>query len=380
MTWTDPLLTEGDSWHGVGFLNDIVRAINERREAGGAGSAITGVVEGDIVQGVSFLAGLQLAAITVLQAFQDPDTMDVTPGAIPANFTDVSDWAGTRYTAQTAMDAAGLSDGFTRKRPREIEDLDDDGEDGQVARFVGPSADSLIYTHDGDDWTLASDQSLKPDVIDADSDFPRYIEAGDYIGPWIFNELQDLLQVASVVVYGSFGLLSVADVTDATDTLREASSGGRHTTAALAKAATDADWPGGESTGFSVTPAKFSSIDFHFTAGYRAWAFARDRCYSNTRQTGDYSYTQTAEIVALPLAYGSFGSTYEDFGQGMVEDDLFLFDSGDFNDGDELVVGGSTSQPTWEDDSDGVEGWGWTVGTDLQYRPTIVTVFTWEFQ
>lgn len=384
MTWADPVADNTTKWSGIGFLNQFTRAINERREASYSGVIDLDVEESDDVQGVSFIAGLQSAALAVAQGFQDPDTMDETAGSIPANFNGASDWAGDQYTEQAAMDAAGMSDGFTRKRPREIEALDDPGADGQIARYIGEADDGdfKIYEHDGSSWELAADQTSQPDTIEIDSTFPRYFEAGDYIGPWIWNELQDLLQVCRIVVYGLPGGVSLAEATNHSDDLQVAGSGASsHASAAAAKAAADADWDNGTPIGNSVTPAKFSAVDaFGGGSQWRAWAYHRARTYTNDIVTGDYSYTQTAEIVFKPLAYGHFGTTFEDFDLTMVEGEYHVFDSGSFDDSDELVIGGTTNQPTWEDHTDGVEGWGWYGGgTEVSFRPTIVNVFTWEF-
>jgi hypothetical protein len=383
MTWADPIADNSTAWSGIGFLNQLVRALDERREAVGLAPSGLEVEEGDDVQAVSFIRGLQQAALDVLERFQDPDTMDVTPGSIPANFAADTDWSGDQYTEQTAMDAAGLSDGFTRKRPREIEALDDAGANGQVARYIGEDDDGdfKIYTHDGSSWSLASDQTLQPDTIEVDSAFPRLFQAGDYIGPWIWIELQDLLQVARVVVYGHGSPAGFSgDYTESDQVQEGSTAGSTYPSSAAAITAAEADWDDGTPIGSSNRPAKFSALDFTgATSSWRAWLYARRRTYTQAHPSGDFDYTQTAEIVSKPLAYGHFNATFEDFDRTMVEGQYHRFDSGDFNDGDELVIGGDTSQPTWEDDSDGNEGWGWTSGTAQEFRVTIVNVFTWEF-
>ena len=253
MTWTNLPADDSTDWSHVDFFNQFLAALKERQEAGKWFNSIYDqpYQDGQIGLGGASAIGyagwhsirtLQQFALVVCTYFQDPDTMSVTPGAIPDSFDFTAGWQGTRYTQQTAMDAAGLSAGFTRKRPREIEITSDPGTLGQRALHTNDI--DRVYEHDGAAWVLAADQSIRADTIEPTDDFPRYIKEGDFIGPWLWNELQVLLRVPRVVVFGFGGLYAHYDVTDESDQVLGGSS---NIHAARQDAIDEAtgDWPDG---------------------------------------------------------------------------------------------------------------------------------------
>lgn len=371
MAWADPIAATGNDWQDLSVVNDLIEALNERREAVGF-SAHAAAVAGDDAQDHTFWADLQSAVIGTCIRFTNPDTMDVTPGSIPANFTDAIDWGGTTFTKATLFTAAGITTDWTRKRPREIADTADAGTNGWRAFHTGDAM--RLYDRVGGAWVLSSDQQTSPDTIEPT---PGPCQAGDYIGPWIMNEMQDALQVVDVTIYGWQGLsaLVFANTVTEDDDEQGGDSDGWHATTALAEAAADADWDTGTPFWSLTGLGKLSVIDVRGNGDRRASAHAIRRTYSPTLQSGTYSYTQDAELVATVEAVGFFGSTFEDFDLTLVEDDVNLIDSGSFDDGDEMVLGGSTAQPDWESDADGVEGWGWTVSGN---KISIVNKYTWE--
>ncbi len=104
--------------------------------------------------------------------------------------------------------AAGYNQShFTRKYPREIGYVNDTGAAGNVARCwygYGGLVAGAIYRHDGTKWILHEDQTTPPDVItaygviNANSSSGGNI-GGDYIGPWIFEEMRAVLKALKIL-------------------------------------------------------------------------------------------------------------------------------------------------------------------------------------
>lgn len=203
MPWTNLPATNATNWPQVDFLNQFREAYNERADLllGVAGTNnwlidpvefVSLVVEkmavpfavGDDVQAQNpfspSILELQTRLEILARYFGAPDLfpvgqqVDITAATANAGLYDLPDW----------RDDAGIpAAGYTRKFPREIASTGDAGNNGERARHTG---DLKFYDHAGGTWTLSSDQSSPADVVE---DFGR-IEPGDYIGPWIFNELQ----------------------------------------------------------------------------------------------------------------------------------------------------------------------------------------------
>jgi hypothetical protein len=49
--------------------------------------------------------------------------------------------------------------------------------------------DGMVVEHDGNVWHLAEDQTQQPDLLTANG----RARHGDYVGPWVFNELAEFL-------------------------------------------------------------------------------------------------------------------------------------------------------------------------------------------
>jgi len=114
-----------------------------------------------------------------------------------------SDWAEALWSVHIGIDRlanaignplpAGVSNGnfynlFTRKWPREIADDTDTGEDGQRARY---RTTAQMYDHVGGAWVLSEDQLTPPDTVEGRG----LCVSGDYVGPWIWNELWAVCKV-----------------------------------------------------------------------------------------------------------------------------------------------------------------------------------------
>lgn len=104
--------------------------------------------------------------------------------------------------------AAGYNQsGFTRKYSREIGYANDTGAAGQVARCWyanGGLKAGAIYRHNGTTWVLHEDQTTPPDII-TDYGFINATSSsggnigGDYIGPWIFEEMRAVLKKLKIL-------------------------------------------------------------------------------------------------------------------------------------------------------------------------------------
>jgi hypothetical protein len=99
-----------------------------------------------------------------------------------------------RFTLESWRQKAGLNAaGFTRRYPRTIESTDDPGTSGQVARLVNRNNNDAVtwigggvFRHNGSAWELCDpSEGRMPDVL---KDY-GFHETGDYVGPWIWNEI-----------------------------------------------------------------------------------------------------------------------------------------------------------------------------------------------
>ncbi len=106
------------------------------------------------------------------------------------------------------LTAVGYSQShFTRKYPREIGYANDTGVVGNVARCwyaYGGLVAGAIYRHDGAKWVLHEDQTTPPDVITAYGFINATTSSGgnvggDYIGPWIFEEMRAVLKALKIL-------------------------------------------------------------------------------------------------------------------------------------------------------------------------------------
>lgn len=207
MAWADLPAAAGTDWAAVGFINQFVEAINERRLATRQAASLQPYQVGDDVQEWRVANRLQGFAISVAIKFIHPDSF----GSLPADPLPSSSRFRTYEQVFEDAGLAGQSD-FTRRQPYEISGSDEITLDafgatavaGDVARWSGDGAThatlggtpasvtyipGVLYAYDGADW-LPAPGELEPSVATAYGP----VRNGDYLGPWIWNELQAVLQ------------------------------------------------------------------------------------------------------------------------------------------------------------------------------------------
>lgn len=103
----------------------------------------------------------------------------------------------TIFPSPWDFDATSRSSRCRRKYPREILHLSDAGAEGQVARLAdGSQSAGQLYRFTSGAWA-ADPSAAAPDVM---SDVGP-IQRGDYFGPWLLNDLRDLLNEMVVSIH-----------------------------------------------------------------------------------------------------------------------------------------------------------------------------------
>lgn len=187
-----PWPTGDDGWFRAMFdyrvYNLFVDAINERIQAHDSSTAgyIAHLTDGDYSLQAWF--NLQESAQGLL---------------LDAILAYADDW--TPITYSTAFNIVDMQFPqpypLRRKYPREITSLSATGTDGWFARLIGGASHSgNIYERVSGVWLPAAVGS-KPDIL-SDVWGPSTTGSGDYWGPWILNDLRDLIN--RVVVFGQF--------------------------------------------------------------------------------------------------------------------------------------------------------------------------------
>ncbi|MEO0587566.1 MAG: hypothetical protein AAF078_07995 [Planctomycetota bacterium] len=222
MSWVGIPATQTTDWTQVDFLNQFVDEINKRAAWLGISSRrpIPKFVVGGSAVSLDLPTGgrSDIASIGVMQAkvfsiapyYTDPADLIALPGQVyyETEWSDGAaylwpDWSRTgdvlNYRAFAGLNEAG----FTRKYPRELAELSDPGEAGQNARWAGLNptvnpGDGRVYTYDGAAWVLAPPGTQTDTITDY-----GFIEEGDYIGPWIWNELADAIDALAVFCMGA---------------------------------------------------------------------------------------------------------------------------------------------------------------------------------
>ncbi len=199
--WTNFPVAEGDNLHALTLYEQIVEAFNERLTVIQVPTPFalldTPAVGDAHPQSRSWWAAIQntLNALVdnSLYSLEKP-TMGITP--VGHWIRPYSDKSGAAYNPDTASgidsfiydlaawrtDAGIPADGFTRRYPREIASTGDAGSLGQRAYLEGFNG---VYEHNGTTWVLASDQTISVDILEAYG----IAQDGDYLGPWLFNEI-----------------------------------------------------------------------------------------------------------------------------------------------------------------------------------------------
>lgn len=213
MPWNNLPADQTTDWTHVDFLNQFIDAYNERAsiilEPGTTNPAwisdpdtplgffvvepMSSFLEGEYVCSFALsspsIPEIQSRLETLCHYFGRPSLFPIGT----ETELDASTYGEGLFTRTTWRSEAGLpADGFTRKYPREISSIGDAGTNGWRARHTG---DTKFYDRVAGVWELSADQSTPADVLTEYG----FMEAGDYVGPWIFNELQAGLQALDSV-------------------------------------------------------------------------------------------------------------------------------------------------------------------------------------
>lgn len=271
MSWTGLPCDATTDWQSLSFREQFCKAIRERDWAiNGTWASHTMPSAGDDCQ-------------KALDAYLGPASIQnwITGNAdlfCPTG-SHVGDTTKPAYTYQTLWAAAGVdASGWTRKYPREIASPYAGGSSGQRARCkAGGTAE--YYEHNGTSWQVAADQTSPPDTVETYG----VAQPGDYLGPWLFNEVYDCLQLmtclslsCSIVASGQYKQETVWD---------EASF-------AAAKTAIESQW--------STSAAPSSSA-----ANPTSWNMAQ--CYSGGTKYMIRAQRQTASFQISPRSIADTG-------------------------------------------------------------------------
>lgn len=200
MAWNGLPAADGTAWSTLVFFGQFVRAVRERNLAvlQTYSGAPPEPAAGDNCQSSSSATGigiprLQQRTEQLVPRFVDVDAFPDGPADVAISVLAEEPYNGevtfdvARWRAAAGMNAAG----FTRRFPRHIDNLSDTGTFGQRA-FLGSEFESKIkYEHDGAAWKVATDQGSAVDVM---TDY-GIAQNGDYVGPWLFNELHSGLNL-----------------------------------------------------------------------------------------------------------------------------------------------------------------------------------------
>jgi len=159
---------------------------------------------------------------------RSPTAVVSTSGSHFANSADYPDgFEGEQelipYSIHTWRAASNINveSGYVRKFPRAISGITQVGTSGHRA-YLDPELDGrqgkTVYEYDGSIWIVADNQKIGPDIITSYG----LMEEGDYIGPWIHNEIysglvnlkwviQHHYLYASGEVYEAYGAANVND-------------------------------------------------------------------------------------------------------------------------------------------------------------------------
>jgi len=157
-----------------------------------------------------------------------------------------------------------------------------------------------VYEHDGSGWALAEDQDAGPDLITTYG----HAQAGDYVGPWIWNELQAAICLLHVIKansssWGGLAALKQAGVSEWHDTWEEAKTDGL------------ANWIGGDPPeespeGWNYPGPTCYNLSYHTGWGYSATMQRLHRKQQLLFQAGDppIKCDVSFYIIGAPLDFG----------------------------------------------------------------------------
>ncbi len=196
-------------WSAQAFIDMFNQAVWERQRAtqnrlsaGGPSYTYSPINVGDDVQLATLFSGWQSTISSIASRNANGGGwLKVAPSALaltPYSTIGSQTWNGL----SDVMTSLGYSAGtWTRKRPREISNTSSTSDTQGNARATNQVAlnlaDGLIYKFNGSAWVatiadpidLLSSTSAAPNAVSAGGT----MQAGDYIGPWIFTELRDVI-------------------------------------------------------------------------------------------------------------------------------------------------------------------------------------------
>lgn len=225
MDWNDPI-DETTDWSNVDFLNTFVAAVNERAAACSVTDGLTTdpVAAGMDVQGVPWpyngggyiggwvdarptkrrasLHGMQLAVERLVAGtypLYSPWVRHVS-GGVPIDHDGAAGMPAWWTLASIRAEAGISSGGFRRRRPREVASAAANQDTMGNAAVHGQRAwlDGQLRRYDGGAWGASDGGPV--DVLDSSAPAPDHVppgrmQAGDYIGPWIFDEARRVLNL-----------------------------------------------------------------------------------------------------------------------------------------------------------------------------------------
>lgn len=323
MAWNDTFDASTD-WAALSFVRMFWDAAAERAAAAlvtfptpiGSVAGLARPALGDDVQRRAFWAHLQEFVETNYYVFanQSYDPGDPIPTATTGTVTsDSLDLSAARWATLAAFRSAAALDaaGFSRKYPREFSDAASttyaDGSafaDGHRARRRD---NGFTYDRVAGAWVLTSNPvGDDPDVVTAHG----LMQPGDIIGPWIFNELRDCLNLMLVVLVSLRGFESG----DYEQRSQQAAPYG-------STAAAQAGWAGG---GGVTTSGALSGITYPYMDAVNAGGgtsfyivVRRIRCYlTAAQQANAYAAARTIAWYALIRPEAE----YSDQGTGFLQD------------------------------------------------------------
>lgn len=170
-------------------------------------------------------------------------------------------WAFNATPSATASSVRGAvlnAAGWTRKYPREFAGPTatayNDGSafaDGHKARFVD---DGRVYARTAGAWVAAA-ATAAPDAVTAYGSHA----VGDYVGPWVWNELRDVLNLMVDIAHRNIPG-EVQTVAPGAGVARRFVQVDFQASAAAARAAAEADWPANTAGLAGYTEAHFSVL------------------------------------------------------------------------------------------------------------------------
>ena len=208
--WNDPFPADLEWWR-IEFQQMIWNAFNERYARQQWPSPTLNVpAAGDII-------GRAYATNDSHYGFSVSFIQSYLENMCPSWLDPTVDWTTKRFghelhfTLGSWRAAAGIAPGgFRRKKPRQIQNpsatVDVDGNTaaaGQKAYYAwweGYDHHTRLYEYDGANWVPTAG---RPDVLDSHAAPPNTVaggimRAGDYIGPWLFEEIRDGLNLLVV--------------------------------------------------------------------------------------------------------------------------------------------------------------------------------------